>query len=1068
MSNQTYEMELSYGDFDVNVVSDNEEVNQYQSISDAFLECRRKFHAVDIGYIAYHSKSEPKTVIKTLEGKAIFQDPAYFADKFCLNPEEGWVFREQYLSGFLPDKLKLAEQMNRSFMGRFTINISELKGLLAEYEDPENLEITIGSPFIPCDIYADFMVFLLRLRHRPVVRFNRIKNIFEIKVTDQDDMNTIRHNKLYSTFRMSALEIIVKTMNAATLKVYDERMDYYGKKNRIFNATETLLVQEIQQRIIKAFREYIEASSVRFNRILEAYKKRFTGFYNASFEGSYLDFPDLDPKIHLYAHQKNSIARVLESDQNVLLSHKVGAGKTYVIVCSVHELYRTGQSKKNLVVVPNNILQDFETAHRKLYSGDHILVVTPAMFTLKNRTRVLEEIRDGDYVAIYMAFSSFNMLKMSKDHKTRMMSKEISELRAAAANASTKTEENSLMKIADTLSRKLYDFMTEYQDPEWQCFDELGIQTLFIDEAHNYKNISIKTRADGIVGMHGKGSACADEALEKVHYVDRTVFSTGTPLCNSLADLFTLMTYLQPEQLRFRNIHTFDMWINTFGERVSDYELDVAHKLRAITRFSSFHNLNELMGMFGLVCDFCDDVADVPVSAKYEDVDVEITPEQAEFIKKLGERVEMIRQHKVKRTIDNLLKVTSDGRLCALDGRLVGLSDSKKVVACADKISDFYRRFPNRTQAVFSDIGTPKSGFNIYDSLRYELVQRGIPWNEIAFVHTANTEKKRLKLFEDVNEGRIKVIIGSTEKLGTGVNIQKNLVALHHLSVPWRPSDLEQREGRILRQGNECGEVFILRYITEGTFDGYLWQLLENKQRFIASFLTGVATSDKADDIADTVLTYAEIKALAIGNPLIKKRVETANRIDHLRINSHQREKELSELKKIIEFLPDKMNRQKQIITVTESDAAGYQANRQRITIEERTAFGEELIDALRDNVEKSYPRIFDTYQSFEVELPKDMDKDKPYVNLVSVNGGRYYVEMTCDKPLGCAQRLDILLDRLPERVEEQRLHLSQMRRQLKDARANYSLGNPYPDQIDALESELRHIDKQLEESEAA
>ena len=1068
MITQTYEMELSYGVPDIYEVPEKEEEQRSRSISDAFLQCRRQFHVVDIGYIAYHSGTEPKEVIGMLEGKAIFRDPAYFTNKLMVGEDEGWVLREQYLNGFLPDKLKTAEQMNRRFPHHFDVNIQTLKKLLSEYEDPANMKITLGSPFVPCDIYADFIVFLLRLKHKPIVRFNQLKNIFEIKITDQDDMNTIRRNKIYSTVRISALDIIIKTLNAVTIKIYDERMDYSGKKIRVFNVTETLLALDLQQKIIKAFINYVNTSSVRHNRIMDTYKRRFIGFSDESFNGSYLDFPDLASEISLYNHQRNSIARILESEQNVLLAHKVGAGKTYVIVCGVHELYRIGRSKKNLIVVPNNILQDFEKAHRKLYPNDKILVITPAMFALKNRVRILEEIRDGDYTAVYMAFSSFNMLKMSKDYKARQMSKEVSVLRAAAANASTKTEEHTLMNSADKLSRKLYDFMLEYQDTEWPCFDELGIQTLFIDEAHNYKNISIKTRADNVVGMRGKGSACADEALEKVHFVDRAVFSTGTPLCNSLADLFTLMTYLQPEQLRYRNIHTFDMWINTFGERVSDYELDVAHKLRAVTRFSSFHNLNELMGMFGMVCDFCDETTKATVSVKYEDVKVAITPEQTEFINKLGERVELIRQHKVPRTIDNLLKITSDGRLCALDGRLVGLTVGNKVAACADKIVALYNRYPTRTQAVFSDIGTPKVGFNIYDALRSELVERGIPWNEIAFVHSANTEKKRLKLFEDVNEGRIRIIIGSTEKLGTGVNIQKNLVALHHLSVPWRPSDLEQREGRILRQGNECAEVLILRYITEGTFDGYLWQLLENKQRFIASFLTGVSTTDKTDDIADTVLTYAEVKALAIGNPLIKRRVVTANRIDHLRISSRQREKELIQLKKIIDLQPDKMKHQKQIIAITEADAAEYQKKRCRIPIEERTAFGEELIEALRNNADRHSSRLFDTYQNFDVELPKEMNKDKPYINLISANSGRYYVEMEYDKPLGCAKRIDILLDRLPDRIEEQRAHLSQMRRQLKDARANYALGNTYPDQIEELENELRHIDKQLAESEAA
>ena len=1072
LNNQSVDMGILYDTYYENEDMLEKSSEGFMQISDAFIRCRRRYHAVDIGYIARSAGVSMQKVVETLGGTAIFQDPSSFESEFVWNIEKGWLFREQYLSGFLPDKLKLAEQMNRRFPGRFEKNIKVLQKLIDKYGNPTQMEITLGSPFIPCDIYASFIQQLLRLRCKPIVRFNAVKSIFVVTVTAKDDMTTIRRNPMYSTGRMSALDIIIKTMNASTIKIYDEQQDYYGKTIRIFNKVYTYNVQEIQKKIVKAFKEYIATSSVRQNRIREAYTRRFVGFYNEPYDGSYLEFPDLNPGVELYPHQKNSIARILESEQNVLLAHHVGAGKTHIIVIGAHELYRTGLSRKNLVVVPNNILQDFEKVHRSLYPDDKIFVVTPKMFTPAHRTEILEEIRDGDYVAVYMAYSSFAIIKMSKIYKYQQMGKEVAKLRAAAANAPTKTDSYAYQQMADRLSQKMFAFMTEYQEPEWPSFDSLGIQTLFIDEAHNFKNISIKSRSDNIVGMRAKGSARADETLEKVQYVDRTVFSTGTPLCNSLADLYTLMTYLQPEQLRFRNIESFDMWINTFGERTSDFELDVAHKLRAVTRFSSFHNLSELMGMFSMVCDFCFDMhTDIPVEAVYEDVKLDILPEQAEYIRELGIRSEMVAKHKVPRTEDNYLKITTDGRKCAMDPRLSGLTgdfSGGKVYVCADKIYEMYRRFPGKAQVVFSDLGTPKDGFNIYDTLRDRLVELGIPYEEISFVHSANNEARRLRLFKAVNEGKVRVIIGSTEKLGVGVNIQKNLIALHHLSVPWRPSDIEQREGRILRQGNECGTVYIFRYITEGTFDGYSWQKLESKQKFIASFLVGAATATSVDDIADTVLTYAEIKALAIGNPLIKKRVETANLIEHLRISSRQREGELSKLKDIIASQPERMKKQKSLIAVTLADAKLYQTTRKKIPQEERASFGEELIIALRANAEKNVARTFDTYQGFTVELPPGMQQDRPYVNVRSINGGCYYVSMDYDKPLGCAQRLDIMLDRLPERAKEQDTHLSQLRRQLKDARKDLARGNPFPDQIDELEHELQSIDKQLEESEAA
>lgn len=558
--------------------------------------------------------------------------------------------------------------------------------------------------------------------------------------------------------------------------------------------------------------------------------------------------------------------------------------------------------------------------------------------------------------------------------------------------------------------------------------------------------------------------------LQKVHYVNRAVFSTGTPLTNSIADLYTLMTYLQPEQLKFRSIDSFDMWINTFGERESDFELDVSHKLRPVTRFSTFHNLTELMEMFSLVCSFYyEDGGDELPEADYVNVTLQKTAEQEEYIKSLGERTDMIRRRLVKRTEDNLLKITTDGRKCALDQRLVGLSflyGESKINACAEKIFEIYQAHSGKAQVVFSDIGTPKDGFNVYDELRGSLVLLGIPRSEIAFVHDADSERKRTLLFEAVNRGRIRVIVGSTEKLGVGVNIQKNLVALHHLSIPWRPSDVEQREGRILRRGNTCERVHIFRYITEGTFDGYSWQLLENKQKFIAGFLSGTSAVQSVSDISDTILTYAEVKALAIGNKLIKQRVETANRLEHLRISHRQRVRQLDSLKRLIDTLPGKIKRQKQLIQHTRQDYALYCLGRGRVAREERQSFGEELIEALRNQACSYEARVFDTYRGFTVELPADVPQDKPYVSLVGKSGERYYVAIEYGKPMGCAQRMDIVLDRLDVRAGEQTATLTRYRRQLKDARADYARGNPFTEQIDALEKELERIDTELNESE--
>ena len=1041
------------------------------SIPDAFLACRRQLHVANIGYIAELAHTTKEEVALALQGTALFQNPEFFMrNAIEWNIDDGWEFREQYLSGFLPFKLRTAKIVNRRMNGKFDKEVRALEKLTDDSGMIQTMPVfSLGAPFIPEEIYAVFIQTLLRLRDKPRVVYNPLKARFHIGITNQDDLRQAKSNPLYNTTRMNAIEIITKTMNAATVKVYDDRTDYYGKVIRIFNKTETYRAQEIQKKLIEVFKSYINSSTSRRKRVKDAYAKTFIGFHHTSFDGSYLIFPDLNPHIHLFNHQKNAIAQALESEHNVLFAHRVGAGKTYVIIITAHELYRTGLSKKNLVVVPNQILQDFEQAHKLLYPDDKILVVTPKMFTPSHRSEILEDIRDGDYTAVYMAYSSFKMVPMSKQYKLGQMSKEIGEIRAAAASAPNAYERHSLESMADKKAEKMREFAQEYSDPQWLCFDRLGVETLFVDEAHNFKNISINSRSDGIVGMRYKGSKTADEMLQKVHFVNRAVFSTGTPLTNSIADLYTLMTYLQPEQLKFRNIESFDMWINTFGERESDFELDVGHKLRPITRFSTFHNLTELMDMFSLVCHFhYEDGGEEIPEAVYSNITLQKTDEQDEYIKNLGERTELIRQHLVSRKEDNLLKITTDGRKCALDMRLTDplQSGGGKIEACAEKIWQLYRRYYGKAQVVFSDIGTPKEGFNVYDELKEILVEMGIPRDEIAFIHEAKTERQRARLFQAVNEGRIRVIIGSTEKLGVGVNIQQNLIALHHLSIPWRPSDVEQREGRILRRGNSCEKVFIFRYITEGTFDGYSWQLLENKQKFIAGFLSGTSAVNSVRDISDTVLTYAEVKALAIGNKLIKKRVDTANKLEHLRISSRQRERQIAELNQMVDAFPDKIRRQKEHVDHIRNDYKYYTQIRAKISREERQAFGEELIEALKQK--SSEPRNFDTYNGFTVELPADMPPERPYIYLVGAEGERYYVEIDPRKPMGCSQRIDLTLDRLDECAEQQNAVLSQYRRQLKDARADIAAGNKFIEQIEAFEQELERIDKELNESEAA
>lgn len=1079
-NNNLYDIEVVDFDYDFDDTLRKEKSNSNLTPDDALIECINKFGYVDLAYMCEVSRLATDELISELRGTAIFQDPDVFHGISRWSMEDGWLLAPRYLCGNIPEKYAVAVEMEERFPGCFGANIEALKRLMPSKLSLEEIHVSLGASWVPSWIYTAFICDLLRLTVPPAVYFN--KELSTWKIESPDILRTsVINNYTYGTIDLPAIRIIEQTMNARTVKVYDYTYYYNGTFDRVLNKSKTLEAQEKQRAIIRAFEEWIFEDEYRKAKLQEAYNDTYVGYTFSPYNGSFLRLPGLNPDIELYQHQRDAIARILLSQSNVLLAHDVGTGKTYEMVVSAHELKRMGLSDKNLVVVPNNVLKATVDAHKLLYPDDKILAVFPKDFAPKYREETLETIRDKDFVCVYMAYSSFDMIVMSKDYWVKKKQQNIRDLRSAAANCSRKDEKRVLELEADQQSKKLSKFVLEAQDTPWLPFEKLGITTLFVDEAHNYKNIPLTSRTDNIVGMHNNGSKKCREMFEKCHNVERVIFATGTPLTNSLADLFVLQSYLQQNELRFREIDSFDMWINTFGERETNFEIDVdAGNLRPMTRFSSFHNLTELMSLFSTVCDFHQtekDDKELPSFDGHENICVSKSQAQAEYIKYLSERTEAIRSRQVKRNEDNLLKITTDGRKCTLDIRLVDLSETEiscgysdvlnsKISACAKKVIEMYIAYPGTCQVVFSDLGTPKSEFNVYDTLKDALVRRGIPEYEIAFVHDATSESARAKLFEKMNKGLVRVVIGSTAKLGIGVNVQEKLIALHHLSVPWRPADMVQREGRIIRRGNTCEKVYIFRYITEGSFDSYSWQLLENKQRFISSFLSGTSGSRDQDDIADTVLSYAEVKALAIGNPLIKKRVETANRLERARMSGRQRQKQLIDLRAVIDSVPDKIKSLKELRRKALRDIERYTRYKETVPMEERHAFGEELLEAILDNVMREKERVFDTYQGFEIILPANMMKDKPYVYVTSRDGGKYYVEMDGDKALGCAMRIDRLLEDLPNRVKNFEEQISNAKKQREEAEQDLDQGNPYQVTIESLIHELENIDKELSETE--
>lgn len=1049
----------------------------------ALASCINTNGCVDMTWMMDASGLALDELTEALEG-AVYQDPAvydiYHADDL------GWMLRAQYLSGNIKTKLETAKELNCKYKGRFETNVDALKAAMPAKVDFDMIGFGLGSPWIPekyCSLFAKEVLGLFCL---PEIHYSTALGRWKIVISPKA-RNAVQNIYTYGTKRLTALQIMETTLNGGTVKVYDEvsRPERKSGVAKVLNKVETLAAQEKQELLQSAFQEWVRKDPSRVKRMKEIFYDTYACNIAGRYSGGFLDLPDLDTEHFTpYPHQKDAVARII-LEKDVLLNHKVGTGKTGIIIMGVHERKRIGLSDKNLVMVPNNVLEAFERTHHELYPQDNILVVHPEDFKPDSRQAFLTKIQDGDYVAVYMAFSSFERLDMSKAYKLEQQRELIRTCRAQAANASESWERSRLETIASRLSEELIKMSEEIPADEFTTFDELGVTTLIIDEAHNFKNISIDAHADGVVGMHAKGSRKCDEMLEKVQYVRAQgggiIFSTGTPLTNSISDLFVLQMFLQPDQLELLRLNHFDEWINNFATRQTGFEVDVdSQNYRVRTRFSSFHNIPELTSLFAGVCDFYsndDGGMDLPESEGYTDVIVEKSIEQEVYINDLVDRTEKIRQKHVRGTEDNLLKVTHDGRAAALDIRLADPTaepdvNGTKVHACAEKVYELWQSYPDTAQLVFCDLGTPKKGFNVYDELKKHLKQMGVPASQIAFVHDATTDARRRKLFEAVNNASVRILIGSTSKLGTGVNVQERLVAVHHLDIPWKPSDIVQREGRLIRQGNTNDKAFRFRYITAGTFDAYSWQLLENKQRFISQFMSNNLACRDVRDIDDTVLTYAEIKALSVGDPLLKTRIDTSNELERLKIHCRQREQELKTMESVVSGLPATLAKLEERKQRLEQDYQHFLTHRESLSKADRNAFGEEVLDALKGNYYVETERWFDDLHGFHILLPAYMKHERPNLLIEGMSGNRYDVDMRDAKVGGCIQRVEHILSHLNERVQAVETEIARANAQAEHARAEIRKGNSYKAEVTCVSEKLLDIDEELNrranENEAA
>lgn len=855
-----------------------------------------------------------------------------------------------------------------------------------------------------------------------------------------------------------------------------------GKK-RVINQSETILAIEKQNKMIKAFQKWVWEDERRKERLEMIFENNFSCVRRRIFDGSFLRFPDMSPAINLYPYQKDAVARILFTP-NTLLAHDVGAGKTYVMIAAAMEMRRMGLSEKNMFVVPNNIVGQWKNIFYAMYPSANILCVEPKSFTPSKRESVLERIRDEDFDGIIIAYSCFEQIPLSKEYYQNQLIDE-QELIAEIAGKRNKAT-SRLKKKQEAVSKALSELAASMDDLyNGVYFDDLGITRLFVDEAHNFKNVPIETKADTVLGISASGSKKCQDMMDKVRMVQKkndgagVVFATGTPITNSITDAYIMQMYLQSGELAMLDLQSFDSWIGMFAERSTEFEIDVdTSSYRLATRFSKFHNLPELTSLLSSIADFhqVDTSAGIPQIDGYTDALVSKTNEFADYLKGISQRAEDVRKGYVSRKDDNMLKITTDGRKAALDLRLVdpnaAFTYQSKVARCVENVADIYFRTTSQksAQIIFCDTSTPKTGFNIYDEVKAMLQNKGVPSDKIAFIHDAETEVQRNTLFARVRNGDIRVLIGSTFKLGLGVNIQDKLIALHHIDVPWRPADMTQREGRILRQGNTNSKVQIFRYITEGSFDAYSWQLLETKQRFITGLLSGSLTERSGTDVEDTVLDYAEVKALAVGNPLVKERVETANELSrYLTLQRKLVDSRIRMEKELLE-MPGKMSNQKNNIAGCEADIAYYtgwkRANPapsdnkvKKDAAEKRKQLRDYIHSSLMGYVLEPKEKILMTYRGFEIILPANMTREKPYVWLK--RNGRYYVELG-DTNTGNLIRIDNFLDDLQTHLDKLNKGLAKLWERELQLKEELRKEESFSDEIEECRKKLEILDKKL------
>ena len=1037
---------------------------------------------VDLPYMAelLGTPGEYGRITTELSG-AIFKDPA--ADP--TDPEAGWQMADEYLSGDVRAKLRMA-QLAAENHPEFKVNVDALTKAQPKDLEASEIDVRLGATWLAPEIIQKFMTETFQipyyLRHAVKVRYSPYTAEWRVEGKTATGRSDIISSETYGTSRANAYKILEETLNLKDVRIYDTIEDAEGKPKRVLNKRETMLAQQKQQVIKDAFANWVWQDPQRRIALVKQYNELFNSTRPREYDGSHIHFVGMNPEITLREHQRNAIAHVLYGG-NTLLAHEVGAGKTYEMAASAMEAKRLGLCQKSLFVVPNHLTEQWASEFLNLYPNAKLLVARRKDFETANRKKFCARIATGDYDAVIIGHSQFERIPLSFERQERIIQEQIYETLAAINELKVHAGENfsikQMEKTRKTLETKLEKLRSDERKDDVITFEQLGVDRLFVDESHFYKNLFLTTKMRNVAGLSTSEAQKSSDMFGKCRYLDEitggrgVVFATGTPVSNSMTELYTVMRYLQYSTLQQKKLTHFDCWASTFGETTTAIELaPEGTGYRARTRFAKFFNLPELMSMFKEVADIkTSDQLHLPVpEAKFETVVAKPSEIQKEMVQELSKRAADIHSGIVDASVDNMLCVTNDGRKIGLDVRLMNpmLPDdpNSKLNVCVRNVLKIWEEGKDQklTQLLFCDLSTPKNdgNFNVYDDIRKKLIAAGVPENEIEFIHNADTEAKKAALFSKVRSGDVRVLLGSTAKMGAGTNVQSRLVAVHHLDVGWKPSDMTQRNGRIIRQGNMNKEVKVFNYVTEGTFDSYLFQTLENKQRFISQIMTSKSPVRSCEDVDEQALSYAEIKALCAGNPLIKEKMDLDVQVAKLKVlkADHQSQKFRLQDKLLTKFPADIQEANAHIagLKVDAQLAAAHPQGKEEfcgmvikgVTYDEKKTAGERLVLACSE-LPNAEEKVIGSYRGFELSLRFDAFRTE-YQALLK--GQRKYTVPLGTDPLGNIIRLDNSLNNFPERITAAENELATLHQQ--QAAAQIEVEKPFPQEEELAEKSAR------------